>query len=1200
MITRVSAKWFVLTGFAMLLAQSTLTAQEKVEQEKPNTDEEPAPYVLRIINAGESKPRSTNETEAGRNDNRRTDVTLTRKVPVNKVPQDVRKALFGTGGAVWLSTDPTSLDRILHIETPSTVSMPDNTLENPIEFNVQTNYADFIDNWEIRLFSAEEAQSGEPIIVKSLGTVQPFQTIALSTELQELEISAGAELYYQIRAYDQQGRFDQSKPQSIRFFKPDITKPALPLPEVSLTQEAEVQRTASFVELDRTGISLNGSKVRIQGQELENAQSITINGVKIQNVTEGRFALEYILPQGKHAFTVEVLGADDNTYTEELIVDLDDSYFFMVGLADVTVGENKVTGSMEALAVDEHHYGGDIFVDGRLAFYLKGKVKGKYLLTAQMDTGTDDISKLFDNFHRKDPQSIFRRLDPDQYYPVYGDQSKLIDDTDSQGKLYVRVEWDRSRFIWGNYNTNFTGTEFAPFNRSLYGAQLIHISPVDTSLGDATHTVNAFASKAQSLFRHNEFLGTGGSLYYLRDSDIVAGSEKVWVEVRQANSERVLDKIPLIEGRDYDIDHFQGRLILRRPLISVTAEGSPSIIRDEPLAGNLTFLVVDYEYSPQNLEFSDSAVGIRAKKWINEHVGIGATWAHENRTGDDYDIKGTDLTLKRSDQTFLKFEFAQSESTQTGGSFISTDGGLNFAPFNSNTQNSNGNALGVEARAALKDFRDHAKSVEIAAWAKQKQAGFSTAGTDTGYHTSDVGFEAAAKPKENVSVFAKATRLAKDDLSTDTSVSGQIEYQYSERVAVSGELNNRLEENIPADTDGKSTLVAGKVSVDANDKLNLYGIQQITISHSGTQTPNNATSLGAKYSATDKYSFSGEISSGDRGNSALLGTEVHFSDTYSVYSNYTYSFNRQQTKQNSFILGQRKSLSNQLKVYTEHQFTDDDNKSGYAHSLGFNRQLNDFASLSLSIQRAALEDEIGSVTERTTVSGGYAYQKEKISLNSKLEYRWDEGDNIDQTQWVATNRFEYRKTPSFTWQGKLNASFTDDLIGEEDARFIEAGVGFAYRPVQNDRLNLLARLTYLNDLQPLSQSTDADERAIIASTEGLYDLTRQWSIGSKLAYRSSEIRLVRNTGNWIGNDASLAALRLRYKAPFSVDATAAYHWLLSEQTQSTNHGALFSIGRRVGDNLTFAIGYNFTNFDDDLGSDSYDVKGWFVNLIGTY
>ena len=33
---------------------------------------------------------------------------------------------------------------------------------------------------------------------------------------------------------------------------------------------------------------------------------------------------------------------------------------------------------------------------------------------------------------------------------------------------------------------------------------------------------------------HNEFLGTGGSLYYLKDRDLVAGSMKVKIEVRDS------------------------------------------------------------------------------------------------------------------------------------------------------------------------------------------------------------------------------------------------------------------------------------------------------------------------------------------------------------------------------------------------------------------------------------------------------------------------------------------------------------------------------------------------------------------------------------------------------------------------------------------------------------------------------------------
>ncbi len=1193
--------YLALAASIISMGNLPVFAAEKSEEECKSEDcEKPAPYVLRIIKSGEGTPRSTNKTDKGKQDNRRVDVTLTRKVPVDKVKTENRRALFGTGGAVWISKDPTSLDRILTIKTAATVAVQEGEISSPISFEAESNYTHFIDQLDLLIWPADATQLTNPMLVAPLNASLEQQSWEWDAAVDNLELKPGLEIQYALRATDGKGRIDQTVRQSLSFIQADKdTQDIATVPDLSVLENTETT-DGQYVELERESIPIKGSKVRVLGQDLKPSSQVTINEQQVVVDKDGRFGLEYLLPEGEHSFNVRVLDDEDQILEKQLNIDLDSDYFFMVALADVTAGKNKVSGSLEPLAVDEHHYGGDIFVDGRLAFYLKGKVRGKYLITAQMDTGTENIENLFDDFHRKDSQSVFRRLDPDQYYPVYGDDSQLTDDTDSQGKLYVRVDWDRSRLLWGNFNTNFTGTEFAPFNRSLYGAQLLHNSTIDTSLGDATHSLNIFASKAQSLFRHNEFLGTGGSLYYLRDTDIVAGSEKVWVEVRQSGTERVVQKVPLVAGRDYDIDDFQGRLILRRPLLSVAAQGGPSIIRDEPLAGNQTFLIVDYEYSPANLEFDDASAGVRAKKWLGDHLGVGATWAHEQRAGADYDIKGTDVTLKRSDQTFIKGEFAQSESSQTSGSFISDDGGLSFSPFVSNTAQTKGSAFGIEARASLTDFKPASRQLEVGLWTKRQEAGFSTANTDVGVETTDIGLEAVSRPSDRFALYGRANRLHRKNESTEMSLSGQVDFIYSDRITVSGELRNTREENHAANTNGESALVAGKVSVDATSNLNVYGLQQITVKHSGTESKNNSATIGARYSASNRLSLTGEVSAGDRGNSALLGTEVNLSDTYSVYTNYTYSFNRDRVEKNSFVLGQRKTLSSQLKVYSEHQFTDEDNRNGYAHTVGLDQQFTQYTSASLSAQRAAVENDDGTNTERNTVSAGLAYQKDRTRFNSKLEYRWDEGVGIDTRQWVTTNRFEYRKTPSFRWQGKLNASITDDQLGTDDARFVEAGIGFALRPVKNDRLNMLGRLTYLNDLQPLSQSSDADQRSLIASIEGLYDVTRRWSTGAKFAHRSSEIRLQRNTGAWIDNDASLISARLRYKAPFGVDATGAYHWLGSSASNGDRHGALFTIGRRVGDNLTFSVGYNFTSFDDNLANDSYDVKGWFINLIGTY
>ena len=38
----------------------------------------------------------------------------------------------------------------------------------------------------------------------------------------------------------------------------------------------------------------------------------------------------------------------------------------------------------------------------------------------------------------------------------------------------------------------------------------------------------------------------------------------------------------------------------------------------------------------------------------------------------------------------------------------------------------------------------------------------------------------------------------------------------------------------------------------------------------------------------------------------------------------------------------------------------------------------------------------------------------------------------------------------------------------------------------------------------------------------------------------------------------------------------------------------------MDDNLNLSVGYNFTDFDDDLANDSFDVGGWFFNLVGRF
>ena len=196
---------------------------------------------------------------------------------------------------------------------------------------------------------------------------------------------------------------------------------------------------------------------------------------------------------------------------------------------------------------------------------------------------------------------------------------------------------------------------------------------------------------------------------------------------------------------------------------------------------------------------------------------------------------------------------------------------------------------------------------------------------------------------------------------------------------------------------------------------------------------------------------------------------------------------------------------------------------------------------------------------------GLTHKNDTTDASTKLEFRRDIGENERTEQWLTTNRISHRINPSLRLQGKINFSETKDKISNGlDAKFFEVGLGFAFRPVYNDRLNVLGRVNYLYDLQPLSQSILADEKSLTFSLEGNYQLNQKWGVGGKLAHKLGETRADRNAGAWEKNDATLVAARVRYHLTSNWDAMAEYHWMNSNESQDTQHGAMISVDRHIG------------------------------------
>lgn len=308
----------------------------------------------------------------------------------------------------------------------------------------------------------------------------------------------------------------------------------------------------------------------------------------------------------------------------------------MVGLAEGTVGYNDLSGNMQELEASELE---DEFYDGgRLAFYAKGKVLGKYLLTVAFDSGKE----------RQADERLQQLINPDDYYTLYGDNTEQQFDAASREKLYLRLDADRFYALFGDFNTELTVTELSRYSRSFTGARAVYESD--------KASLNAFAAETTESYQRDEIRGNGTSgLYQLSRSNIVVNSEKISIQVRDRfHSERILSERQLSRFIDYNLDFQDGSLFFKEPIAS-HAEGF-----------NPVYIVAEYE--SRNLDDEDIVAGGRAAlKFNEEQVEVGVSAIHEGISGAEGDLAGIDARIAIGERTEVRAEIASSSVDALSG-----------------------------------------------------------------------------------------------------------------------------------------------------------------------------------------------------------------------------------------------------------------------------------------------------------------------------------------------------------------------------------------------------------------------------------------------------------------------------------------------------------------------------------------------------
>ncbi len=317
-------------------------------------------------------------------------------------------------------------------------------------------------------------------------------------------------------------------------------------------------------------------------------------------------------------------GGADTYFTPEM------RDWIIVGLGSYTAGDRDIKGHVENITETDDFEEG-IYHEGRLAFFAKGKILGRYLLTAAYDSKKE-----------KSEEGLFQKVEPDKYYPVYGDSSEIGYEAESQGKLYVKIESGRSSIMYGDYHTDLTGSEFTKYTRTFNG--------VKADMETKHFTVKAFGASTSQTITRDEIRGNGTSGYYfLSKTPVIENSETVHIEVRDRyHPERIISTIDKARNTDYTINYIGGMILFNKPVSSV----------DDNL--NPVFIVITYESDDSGDEHY--IYGGRAGFRTESGSELGVTGIVEENDLKDTTLYGVDAAVKITDKTLLKAEAAQSDT----------------------------------------------------------------------------------------------------------------------------------------------------------------------------------------------------------------------------------------------------------------------------------------------------------------------------------------------------------------------------------------------------------------------------------------------------------------------------------------------------------------------------------------------------------
>ncbi|MGB0867198.1 MAG: hypothetical protein ACPGSC_11850, partial [Granulosicoccaceae bacterium] len=796
----------------------------------------------------------------------------------------------------------------------------------------------------------------------------------------------------------------------------------------------------------------------------------------------------------------------------------------------------------------------------RVAFFVKGTIKGKYLLTATFDSEKVENSR------------ILQDIKPEQLYPVFGDASIKGFEAQSSDKLFVRISRDQHYLLYGDFQSANGSADLGAYNRTLTGGQL-HL---DGELG----TLDIYAAKDNLRQRVEELTPNGTSGPYGISGLAVENTERVELIIRDSNlRSRIIERVQLTRLVDYSFDSYTGRLLFKEPVSRTDGEGNPQSIR------------VSYEQDGDNA--SQWAAGIRAESQLNDLVRLGASY-HYNELDtfaeDELsEMASVDLAVTINDWLSTRVEVARTITQSADGS-----------------GEVNGDAARLEINAG-----QAAGSWSAVLHAVTADADFNNPNASIDGGREEIGLRLRAAISES---FEMETELLR---STDKVTDAEVDSSYlgmklrpTKGFAISAGIRHLqdnglgLIHNAEIETNGSVYNGSGLSNAGAG-LFNSGETTSITVDTSAIES--TSLLLGANWAVTDRFSLGAEFEDSFDGDetwraSAKAGWRINDTQTlqarYETQTGLGTDADRQQ-KTRAFVFGLTRNFDEDGSNFTELRLRDSisGREAHLAYGIRNGFDLGSGLRGMASAEQVAILDGEG----RTATSGALGISHtggERWKGTARVEARrlhdndaTAEDDSADS--WLANVSIARKLDDSWTALAKYIALGSDDKSVEGDQSQQRIQVGAAYRPVDNNRAALVGKLEHRRERN--SELDTAESRDLwVASANSNWHPTRAWWLGARLATKEVDESL---DGVQDKYSASLAGVRATFDVTERVDVGVMGNYRYSPQGHTKDWAAGVELGYAVKTNLWLSLGYNWGGFSDkDLTDSNYTQRGWYIRL----